>query len=364
MDPLLILFIHLGLGGVQRKIVDIVNYLRDCRPNQPITILLRNKEDFDLSREIKNPQVKIIVYSDWVKIKIPFFFPLFVVYKIWQIRPKAILAFLDFVSLPCIWARILLFWRRFRLILSEDHYASKVISGFKLGKLRNFLVKMFYPFADVIFTCSQATKEDLIRSYGLPRKKIKIIRNWTTFTTRKVKRKEIYDLIYIGRMYKTKNLDFLIRALKKIKKLRKTIKLCLMGDGQEKNKLKALVRKLKLQKNITFFKPRLDVENLLAKAKIFVLVSQRTVEGFPIIILEAMATKTPVLTTDFAGAREFLKDSENCYLFKNEGEFIKKAILLLNNHQARDKISEKAYNYVKRYHSSQNILDYLKELNL
>lgn len=368
MPPLLILFIHLGVGGVQRKIVDIVNFLASYQPDLPIYIVLRNREPFELTPEIKNRKAKIIVYrsfEDWKRVKIPYTYPFFILWQIWRIKPGSILAFLDFVSLPAIWAKLIFFWRKTRLVLSEDHYPSKIIPTFKFGNFRNFLVKIFYPFADVIFACSQATKEDLIRSYGLPENKIKIISNWTTFTGRKPKVKEKkYDLIYIGRLEKTKNLGFLLRALEKMKKKRSEIRLCFLGSGKEKENLKKMVKSYGLGGNVDFIKPRHEVEDFLAQSKIFVCSSWVKAEGFPVVILEAMAIGTPVLTRKFAGAEEFLKDGKNCYFFKNEEEFVEKALWLLDVPGQRRKIADKALKYVKKYHSPQNILEYLKELDL
>lgn len=365
MPPLLILFIHLGVGGVQRKIVDIVNFLASYKPALPIYIILRNRESFDLSPEIKNKNARVINYQDWAKIKLPLFFPLFVLWQVWRLKPKSILSFLDFTSLPAIWAKQLFFWRKMRLVISEDHYPSKIIPTFTFGRFRNFLVKVFYPFADVVFACSQATKQDLIRSYGLPEGKVKIIRNWTAFTTRSpnVKKKK-YDFIYFGRLEKTKNLGFLLRALKKSKKKKKRISLCLLGSGKEKENLARRVQRYHLQQNVDFVEPRHEVEDFLAQSRIFVLVSQKKVEGFPLTILEAMAIGTPVLTRDFAGAGEFLADGKNCYVFKTEKEFIKKALWLLDNPYERKKIAVRARRYVEKHHSPQNILGYFKELDL
>ncbi len=368
MRPLVIIFLQLGIGGVQRKIVDIVNFIGKHEPNLPIYILLRNRTAFDLTEEIRNKNVRIINYEQWVKAKIPFrvrlFFPFFVLYQVWSLNPNSILAFLDFCSLPAIWAKKLFFWRKFRVVLSEDHYASGVNAVEPWSRFRHFLVKIFYPFADMIFTCSEANKRDLIESYNLPEKKIKIIPNWTTFKSQKNKdSKKICDLIYVGRLEKTKNLKFLLLAIRKIKlKKRKIITLCLLGEGREKENLEKLVSKLKLEKQVSFVSTTHDVEKFLAGAKIFVYCSWFKVEGLPLAILEAMALGIPVLTRNFAGAEEFLLDKENCYLFKKEEEFIQKVVWLLNHNKERGLVSARAKEYVTRYHSPQNILIYLEQL--
>lgn len=367
MAPLLILFIHLGLGGVQRKIVDIVNFLASYQPDLPIVILLRNRESFDLSSEIKNRNVTIINYQDWVVNwrKIPFFFPLFIIDQIGKLKPQAILAFLDFVSLPCIFARLLKPWRKFRLVLSEDHYASRIIPTFTFGRLRGFLVRVFYPLADAIFTCSQATRKDLVENYHLPERRVKVIRNWTTFSEKNLAiiRKK-YDFLYLGRMVATKNLGFLIKMVKKLKDKGREMTLCLVGYGKEEENLKKLVSRLHLKDKVFFLAPRLGVPQLMAQSRILVYSSQVKAEGLPMVILEAMALGLPVLTKNFAGSGEFLKDGKNCAIFQHKAEFLKKATWLLDDNKYRQGIISRAKEYVKTYHSPKNILFYLRELGL
>lgn len=366
MNPLFIIFLQLGIGGVQRKIVDIANFLASYQPNLPVYILLRNRTNFDLGSEIKNKNVQIINYATWNKFKIRYFFPFFVLYYVWRLKPSSILAFLDFCSLPAVIAKYVFFWRKMKVVLSEDHYASKVISTWKLSSLRHFLIKIFYPFADAIFSCSQAAKQDLIDYYRLPSNKIKIIYNWTTLLEQKKTRKAYkqYDFIYVGRWEKTKNLKFIIKAVNQLKKRRKKITSLFLGEGKEEKKLKKMRKDLGLSKNIIFMSSKHKVKRFLAQAKIFVYCSWAKVEGLPLAILEAMAVGVPILTREFAGAREFLKNGKNCYLFKTEKEFLEKALWLLNSPQERRKISIQASQYLKKYHSPENIKTYLRELNL
>lgn len=361
--PLFIIFSNLGLGGVQRKIVDLVNYLQKTNSQLNVYILLREKGEFDLSRDIENKRLGVIHYLDWFSIKIPFFFPIFVLYQVWQLKPRAILAFLDLCSLSAIWTKLLLFWRDLRVVISEDHYTSRVVSTYKFASIREFLIKIFYPFADKIFVCSHANKKDLMKYYKISSEKIAIIRNWTNFKRRKTENIK-YDLIYTGRLVKTKNLEFLLKTLKRLKKYKKNIKLCLVGDGEERGNLESYILKNDLKENVIFLGLRDDVQSLLSQAKIFVLTSQLRAEGLPLSVLEAMAVGTPVLSRDFAGVREFLEDGKNCYLFKKEEEFIKKTIELLKDAKKRKRIEEEARNYVAKNHSSKNIRVYLEALGL
>ncbi len=365
-SPLFILFIHLGIvGGVERKIFDIVNFLGEYSPDLPIFILVRRKSELEWAPKIKNKKVKVINYTDWAGVKIPYFFPFFVFYHVWKLKPQAILAFLDFVSIPSILSKLLLFWRKIKVVLSEDHYASRIISLQRFAPLRHLSVRLFYPLADVVLTCTQATKKDLIVSYGIPEEKIRIVRNWTSFGETELKRKrKKYDFIYVGRFAKTKNLRFLLKMIRELKKKKKNLQLCLVGSGEEEANLSRLVTELRLEGNVEFAGARHDVTNFLLQSKIFVFTSVVRAEGLPLVILEAMAVGTPVLTRAFAGADEFLTDGENCMMFTGEDDFIKKALWLLKNPHEGGRISKKARRLVRRRHSSKNIHSYLEELGL
>ncbi len=171
-------------------------------------------------------------------------------------------------------------------------------------------------------------------------------------------------MIYIGRLEKTKNLGFLLKALEKLGKKRKKISLCLLGSGKEERNLAGMIKKGHLEDRVEMVEPKHNVEDFLAQSRIFVYSPLSRVEGFPVAILEAMAVGTPVLARDFAGLDEFLTEGKNCFLFKNEQEFIKKALWLLNHPQEGKKIAASARRRAQRHHSPQNMIDYLEELEL
>lgn len=366
--PVLIIFLQLGIGGVQRKIVDIVNYLGDKKPELPVYILLRNRTDFDMGSEITNKQVVVINYADWVKkipIRVRFFFPFFVLIQVWRFNPRSILAFLDFCSLPALVAKKVLFWRRIKVVLSEDHFASGVLAVQVWSQFRNWLIKVFYPWADVVFTCSEANKCDLVNNYHLSSNKVSVLVNWTKYAYYRVaKVKKVYDLIYVGRLEKTKNLPFLLEVIKLEKsKLHRRLSVCILGEGKERVSLENLASRLGIADQIEWVNSRLDVDQYIRKSKILVYCSWYQVEGLPLAILEAMALGVPVLTRSFAGAKEFLVDNNNCHVANTKVDFIKRVELLLDNPSEYSRIAYKAREYVIEKHSMKNIDGYLRALD-
>lgn len=111
--------------------------------------------------------------------------------------------------------------------------------------------------------------------------------------------KEQSDVIYIGRLVEHKNVDLLIRALGIVKSEVPDVKVLIVGDGPEMNKLKSLVSELELEKNVVFLGFLEDYNNafaLMKSSRIFVSPSTR--EGFGMAALEANACGLPVVTVE------------------------------------------------------------------
>lgn len=136
------------------------------------------------------------------------------------------------------------------------------------------------------------------------------------------------DIIYVGRLIDFKNIDLLIESICLIKKQYPKVKCLIIGDGPEKNKLLALSRQLKIDKNITFtgFLPKHEeVYSLIKSSKVFVLPSIR--EGFGIVVIEANACGIPVITVNHKdnAAKDLIEEGKNGFICRlNEEEITKK----------------------------------------
>ena len=120
----------------------------------------------------------------------------------------------------------------------------------------------------------------------------------------------------VGRLEASKGHHFLFQAIKEILKLRKDqpIKLLVIGEGGEKEKLIKYTKELNLEKNIIFTGYRKDVEKLMALMDIFVLTSLR--EGLPRVLVQAAAVGIPSIAFNVDGVSEILKDNYNGFLIE------------------------------------------------
>jgi len=90
------------------------------------------------------------------------------------------------------------------------------------------------------------------------------------------------------------------------------VKFLLVGDGTLRPKIEKLIKKLKLKEKFILTGWRRDIPQLLSIMDIFVLTSLW--EGLPIVVLEAKASKKPVVATDTGGIREVIKNLEDGFL--------------------------------------------------
>ncbi|MFH1451632.1 MAG: glycosyltransferase family 4 protein [archaeon] len=124
------------------------------------------------------------------------------------------------------------------------------------------------------------------------------------------------DILFLGRIAPIKSLETIITAISLLKN--PTIKLDLVGPAEEKykEKLLSLIKKLKLEKQITFYPPVYDLSkkiNILDKHAIFILPSKR--EGMPISLIEAMAREMVVISSNNDGGKEIIENGKNGFLF-------------------------------------------------
>lgn len=121
------------------------------------------------------------------------------------------------------------------------------------------------------------------------------------------------DLLYAGRLLEHKNVELLLRAIAQLTATRSAVQCVIIGEGPERARLERLATELGISEHTSFtdFRERHeDVLGLMKAADVFVSPSER--EGFGMTVLEALASGTPVVTTDAPrnAASELVTDGE------------------------------------------------------
>jgi glycosyltransferase involved in cell wall biosynthesis len=123
------------------------------------------------------------------------------------------------------------------------------------------------------------------------------------------------------------------------------------GAGAYTARLQALVGEMGVADRVRLLGPRSDAPDLLRAADLFLLPS--TCEGLPLSVLEAQATKVPVLAAPTAGVPEVVRDGETGFLIAADDAAGYAGCIehLMSHPDLRGKVTEAAYDRVTREHN-------------
>jgi len=211
---------------------------------------------------------------------------------------------------------------------------------------------------DKIISVSKFTKNQIVKTYGIPSDEIDVVYNGINSGIYNFTKKEIEEIrhklkidkkpviLFVGRVDDPrKNLDFLLRIFKKVTE--KTEALLLVVGSGNKNSAKKIVRSLKLSKDVIFtgFVDSTTLKKIYALCTFYVCSSR--LEGFGLTIIEAMAAGKPIVATNVGGIPEVVKDKRNGLLVEvnNEEKLAEAMDYFLENPD----IASKVGNYNKKY---------------
>lgn len=166
----------------------------------------------------------------------------------------------------------------------------------------------------------------------------------------KFKDKKI-NILFVGRLDKRKGLDYLLKSYQRISQQEPDVRLIIVGDGPQKQKLKDFVRKEKL-KNVVFagFVSRQDLPSWYATGDIFCSPATHG-ESFGVVLLEAMASGLPMVAFNNPGYKAVFPDFARGFLVpnKNVSALAQALLLLVNNPRLRRELGRKNRQYVKHF---------------
>lgn len=237
-----------------------------------------------------------------------------------QERPDAVLAVMQEVNCAAVLASIRSRSWHGRVVLSE--HSNPVAHMRSLPNLRGRwfarrFVRTLYPRADGLIAISQGVADAVTAIVGARHCDITVINNPVDAAAICARASEPVDhpwlkdggdpvLIAVGNLKPAKDFSTLLRAFEELRQRRRA-RLIILGEGDERNRLRSLVKKLGIEDTVAMPGFVHNPWAWMAKSDLFVLSSRW--EGFPMVLAEALAVGVPVVATDCpSGPREILED--------------------------------------------------------
>ncbi len=161
----------------------------------------------------------------------------------------------------------------------------------------------------------------------------------------------------IGRLSKEKNQLMLLEAAVDLVYTHPSVKFLIVGEGPEEYSLKHFVQNKNIADKIVFTGLIRDVVPVYQTMDAFVLSS--VTEGVPLTILEAMASRVPVVATRVGGIPEIIEDGKTGFLVASKDVQALKAKLenLIRDRGLGQQLAEAGFHFVKQEYSLEKMCE-------
>jgi glycosyltransferase involved in cell wall biosynthesis len=288
------------------------------------------------------------------KVQVPFFLFFELIYAGWLIKKEQIQIIHSHWILPSGLIGFI-FGKLFGIKLITTAHAGDVFTIRKSTILKR-IASIVLNNVEIITANSDYTRDIILLINGNLCKKVDVIPmgvdvvrfNPTNLSDLKRRFEASHIILSVGRLVDKKGIEYLIKSMINIKTIFPGAKLIIGGTGPEKDNLIKLSNELKLDDRICFVDRIANSELPLyyASSDVFVLPSIETksgdTEGLGVVLLEAMASGTPVIGSDIGGITDIIIHGKNGFLTepKNPKDIADKIINILSNEQQRKSFSE------------------------
>lgn len=342
----------LELGGAQQNTLDTVRYLDRGKYN---LFLVSGTCGLLVEEAKKIKDVKIILLSELKHEINPFYDTLCLIKLIKLFKKEKI----DIIHTHSSKAGIL---GRFAGKISNVPVIIHTVHGFSFNNFQKFIMRNFYilleritaKFSDKLICVTKKDIENGLKAkvgrpeiYTVIRSGIDIEKFRDTEVDIIKKKHELkientsWNVVGNISCFKPQKspLDFVRTADLVIKEFPDTY-FVLVGDGELRNEIESLIKKLNLEKNVILTGWRNDVNEIIKIFDVFVLTSLW--EGLARVILQAFSAKIPVVATSVDGSSEIIEDGKNGFLAnpKDYKSIAEKVKILLRDKELAKKIAE------------------------
>jgi glycosyltransferase involved in cell wall biosynthesis len=211
---------------------------------------------------------------------------------------------------------------------------------FQLPKILYFLVKSI---PEKVIVPSTNTKNHLTSNARISLAKLKVIacgRNLNIKNTPSQKNL----IVCVSRLEKGKGQDLLVQAFAKVVQKIPQAKLQIIGEGDFQQIIEKEISKYNLSKNVSLEGRVQNSLQTLSHAEVVVFPSVWPLEGFGLVMIEAMSLGKPIVAFNISPVPEIIKDEDNGLLAKSHDveDLAQKIILLLKSEKLKNKLGKQA----------------------
>jgi glycosyltransferase involved in cell wall biosynthesis len=166
--------------------------------------------------------------------------------------------------------------------------------------------------ARTTYVCVGAHLARAVRAQGVAPERVRIVPNAVRLEAPRAgppRAGAVPAVVAGGRLHAKKGFDILIRAMAVLRERGVAATCRIAGEGPERARLEALIADLDLADRVVLEGWRDDLADFLAQGHVFAFLSYQ--EGFPLVLLQAMAAGLPIAASAIDGVDEMLTDGDN-----------------------------------------------------
>lgn len=247
---------------------------------------------------------------------------------------------------------------RYKLVITSHGGDILDFQKLSIWKYAKPFMRFTLKYTDKLTVVSQALKSEVIRIFGLGLvNKVSIVsmgidfRKFNSVKRAKSNTRKLVKLLFVGRLVYRKGADILIDACAQLKQDGINFQCNIIGDGPEREKLAAQIRKLELESYVSLVGYVQHNQILIYQQDAFCFVGPSRSEGLGLVFLEAMAACLPVITTNVDGIRDIVENNKTGFLIEQDDpKALKNAIVkLIKEKDLRTEMIKKGENLARTY---------------
>jgi glycosyltransferase involved in cell wall biosynthesis len=305
----------LEMGGIEKLILEIS---RELDKNKFLPFIYVFQDNGKLKREFENENIPVFVVSK--KRGLAWTLP----FKLGNLFKEHEISLINTHNQgPWLYGVIASFLTGIPLLHTEHTTMAYLPKKASRWKYIEWLLALF---TKKITTVSKSVADYMVKEEKINNRKIKVIYNgidpkrYAINIDTALKKKDFsikeseFVIGNIASLSSKKDQNTLLRAFSLVIQMLPNVRLLIAGDGPLRAELNNLTKNLGIEEKVSFLGNRMDVPELLKILDVFVLSS--IMEGFPIVLIEAMAAGVPIVATNVDGNSESVIHNQTGFIVK------------------------------------------------